>query len=268
MDGACARAIYVIYYFLSSRCVHSFLPPSPISGRYLPLSKVDENMARAAKADAVLAEKFWFRADIRSSFKGGEDDDNEENGDDEEEAGSARPGARASDACMELTVAEILLGKDLGSDPPDICGTAQGKGGGLGHAPTDDGVPGPAAAASRSFPGLLRFVRAYLDGPCGGGQKLPLALRARVDEYLALVERRASGSAPTAAAWCRRFVRRHPAYARDSVVSSEVAFDLLERCSLIGAGSPSAARDTAELLGPGFRGAIEPVLPTPEALGE
>ena len=33
----------------------------------IPISKVDENMARAQKRDALRREKFWFRRDIVSS---------------------------------------------------------------------------------------------------------------------------------------------------------------------------------------------------------
>ena len=35
----------------------------------IPISKVDENMARAQKRDAVKNEKFWFRRDITSDAK-------------------------------------------------------------------------------------------------------------------------------------------------------------------------------------------------------
>lgn len=35
----------------------------------IPISKVDENMARAQKRDALRTEKFWFRQDITSDSK-------------------------------------------------------------------------------------------------------------------------------------------------------------------------------------------------------
>lgn len=35
----------------------------------IPISKVDKNMARAQKRNAVTAEKFWFRRDITSDIK-------------------------------------------------------------------------------------------------------------------------------------------------------------------------------------------------------
>lgn len=35
----------------------------------IPISKVDQNMVRAQKRDAVKVEKFWFRRDITSDIK-------------------------------------------------------------------------------------------------------------------------------------------------------------------------------------------------------
>ena len=35
----------------------------------MPISKIDENMERAHKRNAVLTEKFWFRIDIVSDSK-------------------------------------------------------------------------------------------------------------------------------------------------------------------------------------------------------
>jgi len=51
---------------------------------YIPISKVDENLARAQKRDAVLIEKFWFRKNIEKD---------------------------SPDEWMELPVDEILHGK-------------------------------------------------------------------------------------------------------------------------------------------------------------
>lgn len=43
----------------------------------IPISKVDENMARAQKRDAVRNEKFWFRRDITSDAKQSSDSETE-----------------------------------------------------------------------------------------------------------------------------------------------------------------------------------------------
>ncbi|XP_012278557.1 glutamate--cysteine ligase catalytic subunit [Orussus abietinus] len=57
----------------------------------IPISKVDENMARAQKKDAVKAERFWFRRDITSAAKPEEDGESE---------------------YAEFTIDEIINGKD------------------------------------------------------------------------------------------------------------------------------------------------------------
>jgi glutamate--cysteine ligase catalytic subunit len=50
------NAAFAIFVVLLTRAILTF-----DLNFYLPLSKVDENMARAQKRDAVLNEKFWFR---------------------------------------------------------------------------------------------------------------------------------------------------------------------------------------------------------------
>ncbi|XP_011297994.1 glutamate--cysteine ligase catalytic subunit [Fopius arisanus] len=57
----------------------------------IPISKVDENMAKAQKRDAVRTEKFWFRKDITSEAK-----------DDQ----------KVEDEYTEFTVNEIINGKE------------------------------------------------------------------------------------------------------------------------------------------------------------
>jgi len=51
---------------------------------YIPISKVDENIERGHKRDAILKEKFWFRKDIQKE---------------------------SADEWVELTLDEILHGK-------------------------------------------------------------------------------------------------------------------------------------------------------------
>ncbi|TYZ59726.1 hypothetical protein PybrP1_006638 [[Pythium] brassicae (nom. inval.)] len=97
------------------------------------------------------------------------------------------------------------------------------------------------------FTGLIPIVYAYLDYiECDD------ATRKVVSQYLCLIAKRASGELPTAATWMRRFVRAHPDYAHDSVVSSSIAYDLLRECQDIGEG----LKQCPELLGE-FK--IEPV---------
>lgn len=49
-----------------------------------------------------------------------------------------------------------------------------------------------------------------------------------------LICKRASGELKTAATWIREFVQKHPAYKQDSVVSQEIAYDLVMEMRAIG----------------------------------
>ncbi|KAF8598893.1 GCS-domain-containing protein [Ceratobasidium sp. AG-I] len=73
------------------------------------------------------------------------------------------------------------------------------------------------------FLGLLGYVNVYLT-----------SLEEDVDEkmklkpYLELIKTRANGTVKTPATWIRNFVRAHPAYKFDSVVSQEINYDLMK----------------------------------------
>jgi glutamate--cysteine ligase catalytic subunit len=83
----------------------------------------------------------------------------------------------------------------------------------------------------RYFPGLIPMIEAYLD-QIG----LDLEVRKQVNAYLSLIQARASGELMTTAAWMRKFVRDHPDYKQDSVVSSGIAYDLIKECEQISEG--------------------------------
>lgn len=63
----------------------------------IPISKVDENMQRAQKRDAVLNQKFWFRKDLAAQSS--------------QVAPHANNTPNDKDSCVELTVNEIINGK-------------------------------------------------------------------------------------------------------------------------------------------------------------
>ncbi|KAL9119343.1 MAG: hypothetical protein Q9187_004107 [Circinaria calcarea] len=79
------------------------------------------------------------------------------------------------------------------------------------------------SSSDGAFPGLIPLIKRYLST-----LSLTPAARAKVGSYLSLISKRASGELWTAARWQREFVRGHPEYQRDSVLSEEVAFDLLK----------------------------------------
>jgi len=90
------------------------------------------------------------------------------------------------------------------------------------------------------FPGLIPLIRAYLDYI-----RCDAFTLARVKQYLSLIEKRAKGELVTPATWMRKFVAEHPDYKKDSVISEEIAYDLMVACKDIGEGT----RHVPELLG-------------------
>ena len=91
-----------------------------------------------------------------------------------------------------------------------------------------------------TFPGLLGLINDYVDT-----LQVNEKDRKQIDRYLDLVKRRANGSLifsspfrfdfwlmakgslQTPATWIRNFVRTHPEYKFDSVVSQEINYDLM-----------------------------------------
>jgi glutamate--cysteine ligase catalytic subunit len=81
------------------------------------------------------------------------------------------------------------------------------------------------------FPGLLPLCYSYLQHiDCDAGS-FP-----RIHQYLTFIEKRAAGELMTPATWMRNFVRKHPEYKHDSVVTPCIAHDLVKACNDIGLG--------------------------------
>ena len=96
---------------------------------------------------------------------------------------------------------------------------------------------------SEQFPGLVPAVLGYLESL--GCNSL---VRGRFLPYLNLLKQRAAGELPTTAAWIRKFVKNHPQYAGDGVVSPAIADELIQLCDDIGMGRVACP----ELLGSVF----------------
>ncbi|KAG9082139.1 hypothetical protein FS749_007083 [Ceratobasidium sp. UAMH 11750] len=83
----------------------------------------------------------------------------------------------------------------------------------------------------KTFPGLLSLVNRYLDTlndePSG---------RSKLKPYLDLIKMRANRSVDTPAMWIRNFVRTHPAYQFDSVLSQEINYDLIKALKQVTCG--------------------------------
>jgi glutamate--cysteine ligase catalytic subunit len=70
--------------------------------------------------------------------------------------------------------------------------------------------------------GLLSIVQSYVNTLDGDAES-----KARVWGYIDYIRRRATGDLQTPAQWMRSFIRSHPAYKFDSVVSQEINYDLM-----------------------------------------
>lgn len=88
------------------------------------------------------------------------------------------------------------------------------------------------------FEGLIGLMRRYM-----ATKLTPAHVVERVEEYLSFIADRAAGKVLTGAAWQRRFVRSHPLYKKDSVVSTEIVFDMLKKIEAFESGPASAVRD-------------------------
>ncbi|BFZ54868.1 glutamate--cysteine ligase [Savitreella phatthalungensis] len=77
--------------------------------------------------------------------------------------------------------------------------------------------------ASPKFPGFIPLIESYLNSV-----NCDVETRCELGKYLSLVGHRAAGRLPTAARWIRDFIRAHPDYKRDSVISESINYDLVK----------------------------------------
>ncbi|KAF9567957.1 glutamate-cysteine ligase catalytic subunit [Agrocybe pediades] len=197
------NAAFAVFVVLLSRAILSFN-----LNFYVPISKVDENMARAQQRDASVSNKFFFRKDIYTNGRSGNSSVTSSSGASTPSDGSPKKKEKKLRNCFpppplpekgnvtrlpvpeeyeEMTMNEIMNGK----------GT--------------------------NFPGLLPLVDAYLDTLDIEPQHME-----KIQEYLDLIRRRSDGRLLTPATWIRNFVTSHPDYKKDSVVSQVINYDLLK----------------------------------------
>jgi len=99
-------------------------------------------------------------------------------------------------------------------------------------------------AKDGGFPGLLPLIVTYLNSV-----NVDIETRCELDQYLELVKLRASGKLQTAATWIRQFIRTHPEYKGDSVISQHINYDLIKTVEKITKGEGREEGLAKELLG-------------------
>ena len=198
------NAAFSVFIVLVTRAILSF-----DLNFYIPIPRTTENMERAHARDAVLGEKFFFRKDPFPTTRVPRT-----NGHADSAAGIDAPTAQLScpptpplgpieDEYAEMTINEIINGQNPSSAEPSFAGTP--------------------------FIGLLPLVEFYLDSV-----NVDVETRCDLAQYLELVRKRASGQWWTGAKWIRSFVRSREGYEGDSVVSSEIGWELVKAVEGIG----------------------------------
>ncbi|KAI8819320.1 glutamate-cysteine ligase-domain-containing protein [Fimicolochytrium jonesii] len=187
------NAAFAVFVVLLVRAILSF-----DLNLYIPLSKVDENMQRAHSRDAVHREKFWFRRQVV--------------GDPQRKLSELGCKCKGS---TNQTVAQAIHGEGYvngvaNRDDPDA----------FDEMTLDEIMNGKP---STNFLGLVNLVRRYLKTH---SEAIKEETRAKLDTYVDIVSRKASGDLQTGATWLRNFVTSHPEYKQDSVVSKKIAYDL------------------------------------------
>jgi glutamate--cysteine ligase catalytic subunit len=74
------------------------------------------------------------------------------------------------------------------------------------------------------MPGICTIIDEYLDM-----EEIAESTRNVLKAHVDLVRQRSTGERKTGATWIREFVMKHPLYKQDSVVSSEINYDLCQR---------------------------------------
>ncbi|KAF6034880.1 gcs-1 [Bugula neritina] len=164
----------------------------------IPISKVDENIKRAQKRDAVITERFYFRKSLSASIKKNQCSSSVINGGDA--SNTTLTSTSDQRPCSESYLQELSIDEIIN-----------------GHAD--------------KFTGLIPFILDYMDNI-----EIDVDTRCTVSRYLDLISKRASGKLQTTARYIRNFVANHPDYKKDSVVSQEINYDLMKRFDQISKG--------------------------------
>ena len=188
------NAAFAIFIVLITRVILSF-----DLNFYIPISLVTENMERAHARNAVLNGQFYFRKDPFPTQHNKHYDN--------------IPDCTSGTSSPEPTYSRPQTPYPLGpvEDEYELM-------------TVDEIINGKRAG----FPGLISLVESYLNNI-----NVDVETRCELMQYLALVQRRASGALWTNASWIRDFVRRHTDYEKNSVVGSRISYDLVKAAERI-----------------------------------
>jgi len=224
------NAAFTVFIVLLTRVILTF-----DLNLYIPLSRVDANMQRAHSRNAAASGKFFFRRHMAPLQEG-------------DDGYGVKYSSMFAEAVNGVVTANSnSLSRIESENDLDENGVSQQR----RKAPVAPGSDEENSYEEMTmveimtgkgdyFPGLIPLVRAHKDYiNCDD------ITNEKLTEYLDFIEKRATGDLITPASWMRKFVRKHPGYKGDSILSEEIGYDLMVACKEIGEG----ARHESELLG-------------------
>ncbi|KAI3385076.1 hypothetical protein SNEBB_009795 [Seison nebaliae] len=183
----------------------------------VPLSCVDRNMAKAHKRAAIRTEKFCFRKNIFRS-------DKQKKNNDYLLHDAPSP---ATTTTTTTTTSKICN---------DVCERKKRK---LCDQMTVNEIMNGSKNV-KPFPGLIPLVRQFL-----GEMDIDVSTRCTIEKYLNFLSKRSSGALQTNAEWMRQYVIEHKKYGKDSIITEEINYDLINEIINI---NTSGIDKTARLL--------------------
>lgn len=231
------NSAFTVFIVLLTRVILSF-----DLNLYIPLSRVDQNMQRAHSRDAARRSKFFFRRHLAPLEEG-------------DDGYGVKYTSMFSRSSQELngsngslsTNGMVMSSHSVESNNVDENGVSQQRkkapvapGGNEENSYEEMTIAEIMNGKGDYFPGLIPLVLAYLEYiNCDD------LTMAQMMKYMDFIQKRTTGELITPASWIRNYIRKHPAYKFDSVVSDEIAYDLMIACKDIGEGK----RHEPELLG-------------------
>ncbi|KAG9046203.1 hypothetical protein FS837_004874 [Tulasnella sp. UAMH 9824] len=209
------NAAFSVFIVLLSRAILSFG-----LNFYIPISKVDENMQRAQKRNALKDQRFWFRKNVYPLG-------NSVSYAHSTPTSSSPPESPVSEAFAQSPIVnggQEAPTKAFSSPDQSRCPSPLSSVSGTGRLEDEYEemtINEVINGNGDDFPGLLGLVNAYLNS-----LDVEFEQKRRMRKYMEFVKQRANGTLKTTATWIREFVRSHPTYKFDSVVSQEINYDL------------------------------------------
>jgi len=197
---------------------------------YIPISKVDENMQRAQHRDALRTGKFYFRKDIFLP--------NSSRSSSASNSGTSSP-VESDCGCNGigngLHYRQSKKAKNMRNCFPEVPPPPEEYTTKKVEDEYEEMTVAEVMNGKGRNPGLITLVYEYVDTLDVDDRQ-----RSRLFEYLDFIHKRSTGELQTPATWIRNFVRSHPAYKFDSVVSEEINYDLLKEVDEIERGVKKA----------------------------